>query len=71
MLKQLKAQVRRRRLKKKLKSGLSLINQLNRLMIAEGWTRARRRSFWREFIGEADKVSKLESIEREGKDERS
>jgi len=43
------------------------ISQLNRLMIAEGWTRARRRSFWREFIGEADKVSKLESIERENK----
>jgi hypothetical protein len=67
MLKQLKAKVRRRRLKKKLKSGLTLISQLNRLMIAEGWTRARRRSFWREFIGEADKVSKLESIERENK----
>ncbi len=43
------------------------LRQLNRLMIAEGWTRARRRSFWREFIGEADKVSKLESIERENK----
>jgi len=67
MLRELKSRIRRRRLKKKLKSGLTLINQLNRLMIAEGWTRARRRSFWREFIGEADKVSKLESIEREGK----
>jgi len=67
MIKKLKLRLRRRRLKRKLRSGLILISRLNKLMIAEGWPRARRRTFWREFITEADKVSKLESIESEVK----
>lgn len=62
ILKKLKSQMRRRKMRRQVTAGLKLIASANRLMAKEGWPRQRRREFWREFIAKANKLDTIAGL---------
>ncbi len=68
ILKKFKNHLRQRKIKRQVIAGLRLIASANRLMAKEGWSRQRRREFWREFIAKANKMEAIAGLFDGGKE---
>jgi len=68
MLGKVKSYIRRRKIRRQITAGLRLIASANRLMAKEGWSRQRRREFWREFIAKANKMEAIAGLFDGGKE---